>query len=179
MSLGIHVPGNLVPQYNILLIGLLWINLSSLSSILFFFERTGKQNLSKTYSNPQNKAPKFMTNTRWRQSASTLYQKLHVLKFNEIVKLRLLLAMIMDFVCNNKFSNVCFDFSRVENFRHYQDRNSSQSNYVPTFARTEKGKSTISFLSQKIWREIPSHPKNLSIKSFNYQYKRQLLNCYA
>ena len=64
-------------------------------------------------------------------------------------------------------------------FHHYCIRTSTKSNFVETSARTEKGKSTISFSGPKIWREMPSDMKNLCNNSFKYQYKRQLLNCYT
>ena len=118
-----------------------------------------------------------MTNTRWHHSASPLYQKLQLLKFNDIVKLQL--AKIMHSVHNNNISNLHFGFSKVEKFNHYCTRTSTKSNFVQTSARTEKAKSTISFLGPKIWREIPSDMKNLSNNSFKYQYKRRLRSCYA
>ena len=104
----------------------------------------------------QNNALKIMTNTRCLHSASLLHQKLQLLKFNDIVKLQLQLAKILHSVHNNKISNLCFGFSKVEKFHHYCTRNSTKSNLVQTSARTEKGKSTISFLGPKIWHEIPS-----------------------
>ena len=58
-----------------------------------------------------------MTNTRWRHSASPLYQKLQLLKFNDIVRLQL--AKIMHSVHNNKISNLSFGFSRVKICYHY------------------------------------------------------------
>ena len=125
----------------------------------------------------QNKALKIMTNTRWHHSASPLYQTLQFLKFNDIVKLQL--AKIMHSVHNNNISNLYFGFSKVEKFHRYCPRTSTKSNFVQTSARTEKGKSTISFTGPKIWREVPSDMKNLSNNSFKYQYKRQLLNCYT
>ena len=118
-----------------------------------------------------------MTNTRWHHSASPLYQTLQLLKFNDIVKLQL--AKIMHSVHNNNISNLHFGFSKVEKLYHYCTRTSTKSNFVQTSARTEKGKSTISFSGPKIWREIPSEMKNLSNNSFKYQYKRRLLNCYT
>ena len=125
----------------------------------------------------QNKALKIMTNTRWHHSASPLYQKSQLLKFNDIVKLQL--AKIMHSVHNNKISNLYFGFSKDEKFHHYCTRNSTKSNFVQTSARTEKGKSTISFSGPKVWREIPSDLKNLSNNSFKYLYKRRLLNRYT
>ena len=94
-----------------------------------------------------------------------------------IVKLQL--AKIMHSVHNNNISNLYFGFFKVEKFYHYCTRTSTNSNFVQTSARTEKGKSTISFSGPKIWREIPSDLKNLSNNSFKYQYKRRLLNCYT
>ena len=102
----------------------------------------------------QNNALKIMTNIRWLHSASPLHQKLQLLKFNDIVKLQL--AKIMHSVHNNKISNLCFGFSKVEKFHHCCTRNSTKSNFVQTSARTEKGKSTISFSGPKIWHKIPS-----------------------
>ena len=118
-----------------------------------------------------------MTNTRWHHSASPLYQTQQLLKFNDIVKMQL--AKIMHSVHNNNISNLYFGFSKVEKFHHYCTRTSTNSNFVQTSARTEKGKSTICFSGPKIWREIPSDMKNLSNNSFKYQHKRRLLNCYT
>ena len=84
----------------------------------------------------------------------------------------------MHSVHNNNISNLYFGFSKVEKFHHYCTRTSTKSNFVQTSARTEKGKSTISFTGPKIWREIPSDMKNLSNNSFKYQYKRRLLMLY-
>ena len=151
-------------------------------SVSFFLLGTGKQNLFKK---PQNKALKIMTNSRWHHSASPLYQKLQLLKFNDIVKLQL--ANIMHSVHNNNISNYYFGFSEVEKFHHYCTRASTKSNFVQTSARPEKGISTISFSGPKILREIPSDLKNLSNNSFKYQYnnsfkyqyKIRLLNRYT
>ena len=98
----------------------------------------------------QNKALKIMINTRWHHSASPLYQTLQLLKFDDIVKLQL--AKIMHSVHNNNISNLYFGFFKVEKFHHYCTRTSINSNLVQTSARTEKGKSTISFSGPKIWR---------------------------
>ena len=68
-----------------------------------------------------------MTHTRCHHSASPLYQKLQLLKFNDIVKLQL--AKIMHSVNNNNISNLYFGFSKVEKFRHYYTRNSIKSNF--------------------------------------------------
>ena len=68
-----------------------------------------------------------MTNTGWRQSASPLYQKLQLLRFNHIVKLQL--AEMMHSVCNNKISNCILGFSKVENFMYFHIRNSTKSNH--------------------------------------------------
>ena len=73
----------------------------------------------------QNKALKIMTNTRWQQSASFLYQTLQLLKFSDTVKLQL--AKIMNSVHSNKIPNLYFGFFRVETFHHYQTKNSSKS----------------------------------------------------
>ena len=105
-----------------------------------------------------------------------LRQNSHCLKFSDIVKLQL--AKIMHSVHNNNISNLYFGLSKVEKFHHYWTRTSTKSNFVQTSARTENGKSTISFSGPKIWREIPSDLKNLSKNSFKYQYNRRLLNCY-
>ena len=86
------------------------------------------------------------------------------------------LAKIMHSVHNNKILNLCYGFSKVEKFHRYCTKNSTKSNFVQTSARTEKGKSTISFLDPKVWREIPSDLKNLSNNSLKYQYMRRLLN---
>ena len=153
--------------------GLIYPHLQYCSS---FWGQASKTSL-KPVQSLQNKALKIMTNIRWHHSASPLYQKLQLLKFNDIVKLQL--AKIMRFVHNNKISNLYFGFSKVEKFHHYCTRNSPKSNFVQTSARTEKGKSTISFSGPKIWREIPNDLKNLSNNSFKYQYKRRLLNCYT
>ena len=118
-----------------------------------------------------------MTNPPWHQSASPPYQKLQLLKFNHIVKLQL--AKIMHSVHINKISNLYFGFSRVENFHFCETRYCTKSNYMQTSARTEKGKSTIYFSCPKIWYEIFGDLKNLSKNSFEHQYKRRLLNCYA
>ena len=88
-----------------------------------------------------------MTNTCWHHSASPLYQKLQLLKLNDIVKLQL--AKIMHSVYNNNISNLYFGVSKIEKFHHYCTLTSTKSNFVQTSARTEKGKSTISFSGPK------------------------------
>ena len=55
-----------------------------------------------------------MTNTRWHHSASPLYQKLQLLKLNNIVKLQL--AKITHFVHNNNISNLYFGFPKSKTF---------------------------------------------------------------
>ena len=89
-----------------------------------------------------------MTNTRWHHSASPLYETLQLLKFDDIVKLQL--AKIMHSVHNNNISNLYFGLFKFEKFHHYCTGTSTNSNFVQTSARTENGKSTISFLGPKI-----------------------------
>ena len=76
-----------------------------------------------------------MTNTRWHHSASPLYQKLQLLKFNDIVKLQL--VKIMHSVHNNNISNLYFGFSNVEKFHHYCTRTSTKSNQ-PFLSQAQK-----------------------------------------
>ena len=92
----------------------------------------------------QNKALKIMNSTGWHHSASPLYQNLQLLRFNDIVKLQL--AKIVHSAHNNKISNLYFGFSKVQKFHHYCTRNSTESNFVQTSARTEKANQP--FLSQ-------------------------------
>ena len=138
---------------------------------------TGKQNLSKTCSNSSKQSSKNYDQYSLASFCFPLYQTLQFLKFNDIVKLQL--AKIMHSVHNNNISNLYFGFSKIEKFHHYCTRTSTKSNFVQTSARTEKGKSTISFTGPKIWRAVPYHMKNLSNNSFKYQYKRRLLNHYT
>ena len=68
--------------------------------------------------------------------ASFLYEKLQLLKFNDIVKLQL--AKTVHSIHNEKIANLYFGFSKVEKFHHYCTRNSIMSNFVQISTRTEK-----------------------------------------
>ena len=91
----------------------LWTDLSS-PSVLFFLMGTGKQNLSKTCSNPSKQGSKNYDQYPLASFCFPLYQTLQLLKFDDIVKLQL--AKIMHSVHNNNISNLYFGFSKVENF---------------------------------------------------------------
>ena len=74
-----------------------------------------------------------MTNTLLASFCFPLYQKLQLLKFNDIVKLQL--AKIMHFVHNNNISNLYFGFSKVGKF-HPEVESSRTSLASRTSSRT-------------------------------------------
>ena len=146
---------------------LLWTDLSS-PSVLFFLMGTSKQNLSKTCSNPSKQSCKNYDQYLLASFCFPLYQKLQLLKFNDIVKLQL--AKIMHFVHNNNISNLYFGFSKVEKFYHYCTR-TTKSNFVPTSARTEKANQPFLSQAQKygvrcpvIWKIFLITPLNINIR---------------
>lgn len=125
----------------------------------------------------QKKALRIMTFSDFRAHSSPLFQRLDILKLNDLTYLNNCLFMY-DFH-SNTLPSVFQDFFRPINKVHnYNTRLASRDSFYITKIRTNYGKFNIRYVGAIIWNEIKDDFKSTRRHSFKKLIINQILNTY-
>ena len=125
----------------------------------------------------QKKALRIMTFSDFRAHSSPLFQRLDILKLNDLTYLNNCLFMY-DFH-SNTLPSVFQDFFRPINKVHnYNTRLASRDSFYITKIRTSYGKFNIRYVGAIIWNEIKDDFKSTRRHSFKKLIINQILNTY-
>ena len=137
---------------------------------------TYPSNLKKT-AVKQNNCVRSILFANNKQSATPCYQLLEILKFEDIVKLKI--AMLTHKLFVNPFSvpSLFHDFLMpVVKVHSYNTRHAARHNFYRPKIRTNFGKFTFKYYATVLWENISVSLKNLPTSSnFKKQYKLHLL----
>ena len=137
---------------------------------------TYKTRLTKVITK-QNKAVRSIFYANSRESTEPLYILLQILKFIDILKLK---VASLTYKIINKSSDISKPFQNyftlASSTHQYSTRFASKQNITRPKVRTNYGVHTFKFISSQIWENIPDNIKNLkSFSSFKYFYKEFLI----
>ena len=125
----------------------------------------------------QKKAIRIITFSAFREHTSSLFKKLNLLKFYDIVYVNT--AFFVHQYSNAKLPDVFSDFFTLVRTQHnYNTRLASRSTYSLPSVHTNYGKFRVRFIGTQIWNDIDESFKTLSIYTFKQKLKRKIIDAY-
>ena len=121
----------------------------------------------------QKKLLKIICGLKWRDSSSKWFEKLRILKFEDLIKYQTCIHMFKaNISCLPK--NVQNMFNKSCEIHHYNTRN--KNNFHVKSVRSEKRKMSVNITGVSLWNELPKNIKeSRSLNVFKSKLKRRIL----
>ena len=123
----------------------------------------------------QKRIIKIMTFNSMTSSSNPIFIELNLLKFNDIYKLKVGLAM-RRLIGENSLGNN--DLSLLSNTHSYSTRSANNNNFFIPSVRTNLGKTSLKYQGPIIWNSIPNDFKSLPLQSFKTKVRNHLFSYY-
>jgi hypothetical protein len=123
----------------------------------------------------QKWAIKIMTNSDIRAPSTPLFFQLHLLKLEDVSKLKIAIEIRRLMEINQLHK---FNFQYGQSIHTHTTRSSTKGNFVIPKVNTDIGKSTLKFKGAIIWNNLPEEIRNISPTLIKYKYKQILINKY-
>ena len=124
----------------------------------------------------QKWAIKIMTNSKLQERSTPLFFRLHVLKLEDIFKLKLVME-IRRLILNNSLSKFNLKFSKTTH--SYSTRTSCNDNLTIPRVNTNIGKTTLKYVGAVTWNGLPSEFRVKSVAGLKFYYKKWMIENYA
>ena len=98
-----------------------------------------------------------MTSSPFRAHTAPLYKQLHIQNLNDMITLEIAKIVFHYNQKSNIKTTKHSQITTIKQLHHHSTRLSSQNNYFLPRKRTETGKQSLTFISPKVWQEIPAH----------------------
>ena len=125
----------------------------------------------------QNGVVRMITESHFRTHSSPLYYQLNISKLKYVYKFKLS-KLIHNNLSDPNFRQIK-SLVDLKQMHHHCTRHSEKSNFFIPKARTNLGKTTISFAGPRMWTEVPQELKTPAKYKFKKLYHHHLVHQYV
>ena len=108
--------------------------------------------------------------------STPLFLKLEMLKFEDIFKQQVVNLMYK--FGNNSYKTGDLNLTKLSSRHRYDSRLSCNNNYFFNLPCTNFAMRSLFYVGPRFWRSVPTEMKSMSFSTFEYKFKRHLLNMY-
>ena len=123
----------------------------------------------------QKRAIRILAKEPYRSHTHPLFAKLKLIKLKDIYRLNMciLIRKIKD---NNIIGDLTLN--NLNTTHNYNTRLRNNDNFYINHSKTNIGKTTFHCNAPRLWQDVPTRLKNLSVPSFKHNYKHFIINSY-